>query len=112
MKVRLRQTVRSREAHVLNGARERVPLYAKLVWIIPWKITDSLRTEAGRIEADKQPAKQMLYQVTHLLARPRAVEREPPRRRDAKRKPKPVMTTALRPGGRTHEPREAWFRLS
>ncbi len=97
---------------MLDEARERVPLYAKLMWIIPWRITDSLRTEAGRIEADKQTSKQMLYQVTHLLARPSAVEREPPRRRDAKRKPRPVMTTALRPSGRSHEPWEAWFRLS
>ncbi len=68
----------------MDGARERVPLYTKLIWVIPWRITDSLRTEAGRIEADKQPAKQMLNQVTHLLARPSAVERKPPRRRDAK----------------------------
>ncbi len=112
MKVRLRQTVRSREAGVLDGARERVPLYAKLMWVIPWRITGSLQTEAGRIEAEEQPAKQMLYQVTHLLARPNAVERKPPRRSDAKRKPRSVMTTALRPGGRSHKPREAWFRLS
>jgi hypothetical protein len=112
MKVRLRQTVRSREAGVLDEARERVPLYAKLMWIIPWRITDSLRTEAGRIEADKQPSKQMLYQVTLSLARPRAVEREPSHGRDAKRKPRPVMATALRPDGRSHKPREAWFRLS
>jgi len=84
LKVRLRGTVRSGETGVLNRARERVPLCAKLMWIIPWRITDSLRTEAGRIEADKQPAKQMLNQVTHLLARPSAVERKPPRRRDAK----------------------------
>ncbi len=97
---------------MLNRVRERVPLCAKLMWAIPWRITDSLRTETGLIEADKQPAKQMLNQVTLSLARPNAVERKPPRRRDAKRKPRPVMATALRSNGRSHKRREAWFRLS
>jgi hypothetical protein len=97
MKVRLRQTVQSKEAGGLDGARERAPLCAKLMWITPRRITGSLRTEAGRIEADKQTAKQMLNQVTHLLARPNAVEREPSHGKDAERKPRPVMTTAPRP---------------
>jgi hypothetical protein len=96
MKVRLRQTVRSKEAGVLDGVREKVPLYAKLMWVIPWRITDSLRTEAGRIEAEGQTTKQMLNQVILSLARPNAVEREPSRGKDAERKPNPVMTTAPR----------------
>ncbi len=112
MKVRLRQTVRSREAGVLEGVAEPAPLYAKLTSVTPRRITDSLRTEAGRIEADKQPAKQMLNQVTLSLARPRAVEREPSHGRDAKRKPRPVMATVTPSSGRSHKPSEAWFRLS
>jgi hypothetical protein len=112
MKVRLRQTVRSGEAGVLDGVGEPVLLYTKLLCASPRRTMVSLRMEARWLLADKESVEEMLNQVSLSLARPRAVEREPPRRRDAKRKPRPVMATAPRSSGRGHKPWEAWFRLS
>jgi hypothetical protein len=56
----------------------------------------SLRMEARWLLADKESTEEMRNQVSLSLARPNAANHEPPRGKDAERKPNPAMTTAPR----------------
>jgi hypothetical protein len=72
---------------VLDGVGEPVLLYTKLLYVSPRRTRVSLRMEARWLLADKESAEEMLNQVSLLLARPNAANHEPPRGKDAERKP-------------------------